>query len=189
VIVPGACGGGGEFYLMDVLERFLAQNFKCVTINHRGISPFPITKGKLYHSGYTDDLEDVMAFLAQNVKNSKFFLLGFSMGGNIVTKFIGEQGENARDQYKVFFMRITNNLIFFKIYGGCSVCGPLDLARLTENLEGPSAYFKIYSKFFCSNLKKVYSRNEKQILEKLSNGNQSPYFFQSQLFYKISLIF
>ena len=106
MIVPGACGGGGEFYLMDVLEKFVAQNFKCVTINHRGIYPHNITQGKLYHSGYTDDLEDTMKFLTKNVKDAKFFLLGFSMGGNIITKFIGEQGENARDIYKVLFFAL-----------------------------------------------------------------------------------
>jgi len=149
VIIPGACGSGGEFYLVDILERFVAQNFKCISINHRGILEYPLINPKLYHSGYTDDLKDAFQFLNQNIKNSKYFLLGFSMGGNIVTKFIGENGLDAKSKYN--------------IYGGCSVCGPLNLAKLTENIEEKSLT-KIYSKFFCMNLKKVFEKNKKQLL-------------------------
>jgi len=139
VIIPGACGSGGEFYLVDILERFVAQNFKCITVNHRGILEYPLVNAKLYHSGYTDDLKDSFDFLNKNVENAKYFLLGFSMGGNIVTKFIAENGDDTKDKYN--------------IYGGCSVCG----------------FTKIYSKFFCMNLKKIFEKNKERLLLDIEN--------------------
>jgi predicted alpha/beta-fold hydrolase len=150
VIIPGACGSGGEFYLVDILERFVSQNFKCISVNHRGILKYPLENCRLYHSGFTDDLKDVFEFLRNNVKNSKYFLLGFSMGGNIVTKFIGENGDDTKNLYN--------------IYGGCSVCGPLDLAKLNEFIEDKS-YTKLYSKFFCNNLKKVFNKNKDKLMQ------------------------
>lgn len=154
VIIPGACGSGGEFYLVDILERFVAQNFKCISVNHRGILEYPLINPRLYHSGYTEDLKDSFEFLNKNIKNSKYFLLGFSMGGNIVTKFIAENGEDAKRLYN--------------IYGGCSVCGPLDLAKLTNTIETKSLT-KMYSKFFCMNLKKVFEKNKERLLFDIEN--------------------
>jgi predicted alpha/beta-fold hydrolase len=90
VIIPGACGSGGEFYLVDILERFVAQNFKYISVNHPGIVEYSIVNPKLCHREYTEDLKDSFDFFDKNINNSKYFLLGFSMGGNIVTKFIGK---------------------------------------------------------------------------------------------------
>ena len=85
-------------------------------------------------------MKDVFEFLKMNVKGSKYYLLGFSMGGNIVTKFIGEIGDKAD---------------YYNIHGGVSICGPLNLKSFTDMTENQSK-FKIYSKVFCKNLKSVF---------------------------------
>ncbi len=149
VIIPGACGSSGEFYITDVMEKFLAENFKCISINHRGILNYPLLQNRLYHSGYTDDLRDIFDFLKENIKGSKFFLLGFSMGGNIVTKFVGELGEDA---------------IKYNIHGGSSICGPLDIKKFVDFTE-KNGIIKLYSRFFCRNLKSVFKRNRKYLIK------------------------
>eukprot|EP00340_Litonotus_pictus_P007660 CAMPEP_0170519590 /NCGR_PEP_ID=MMETSP0209-20121228/4955_1 /TAXON_ID=665100 ORGANISM="Litonotus pictus, Strain P1" /NCGR_SAMPLE_ID=MMETSP0209 /ASSEMBLY_ACC=CAM_ASM_000301 /LENGTH=335 /DNA_ID=CAMNT_0010805521 /DNA_START=208 /DNA_END=1215 /DNA_ORIENTATION=+ len=152
VIIPGACGTSGEFYLTDVMERFTQENFKCIAINHRGVLNYKLKNDKLYHTGYTEDMKDVFEFLSKNIKNSQYFVMGFSMGGNIVTKFLGEN-ENCGSKYN--------------IKGGCSVCGPLDLFKfnkLTEELDP----IKIYSKFFCKNLKSIFNKNKNELTSSFS---------------------
>jgi predicted alpha/beta-fold hydrolase len=148
IIIPGACGSSGEFYITDVMEKFIAENFKCISINHRGILNFPLLKNRLYHSGYTDDLRDIFDFLKNNIKDSKFFLLGFSMGGNVVTKFVGELGKDAFD---------------YNIYGGSSICGPLDIKKFVDFTE-KNAFTKMYSRFFCRNLKSVFKKNRDYLI-------------------------
>jgi predicted alpha/beta-fold hydrolase len=149
VFIPGACGRSGEFYITDVMQRFLAENFKCIAINHRGILKYPLQNDKLYHSGYTDDVKEVFEFLRTNVKGSNYYLIGFSMGGNIVTKFIGENCDFIKD---------------FNIKGGVSVCGPLDLKKFQDLTEIKSKS-KLYSRFFFKNLKSVFDRNSDYLLK------------------------
>lgn len=151
VIIPGACGRTGEFYITDVMERLIAENFKCIAINHRGILKYPLQRNRLYHSGYTDDLKDVFEYLNQNIKGANFFLLGFSMGGNIVTKFVGEIGDEVNK---------------YHIKGGSSICGPLDL-KLFSELTEKNSQVKLYSRFFCKNLKSVFHRNADFLLKNM----------------------
>lgn len=153
VILPGVCGSGAEFYLTDIMERFTNENYKCLTLNHRGVLNYELKKDKLYHAGFTNDIHDTFEFLNANINNSKYFVLGFSMGGNIVAKFLGECGEEARTKYN--------------IYGASTVCSPLDIKKFVMNTEDYSIH-KLYSKAICSTLKDVYYRNKQQLCENLS---------------------
>ena len=162
IIIPGTCGRSGEFYITDVMEKFLAENFKVITINHRGILKFPLKNSRLYHCGYTDDLTDVFDFISKNIKGSKYFLLGFSMGGNTVTKFAGELGDKAKD---------------YNIYGGCALCGPLDMRKFTNYTE-ESSKTKIYSKSFLKSLRSVFTRNKQYLLKHLTDIEKEQLMFR-----------
>ncbi|MFN2514283.1 MAG: YheT family hydrolase, partial [Pyrinomonadaceae bacterium] len=47
----------------------------------------------LYHGGLTEDLRAVLAELIECDRLSRLFLVGFSLGGNMVLKLAGEYGD------------------------------------------------------------------------------------------------
>jgi predicted alpha/beta-fold hydrolase len=72
-------------------SAFLRAGYDVLAWNYRGCGDDLNRKPRFYHSGATDDLES----LVQHVLNSNDYdtinLIGFSLGGNIVLKFLGEQ--------------------------------------------------------------------------------------------------
>lgn|ERR1700722_411820 len=56
----------------------------------------PITSPQLYSGGYTDDIRQAMMYIAKHYPNTPLIGLGFSLGANILTRYIAEEGENCR---------------------------------------------------------------------------------------------
>jgi predicted alpha/beta-fold hydrolase len=71
----------------------------------------------LYHAGLTSDLLAVLREFRREGR-APAFLAGFSLGGNVVLKLVGELGESARDY----------------VQGVCSVSAPLDLAACARRI-------------------------------------------------------
>jgi uncharacterized protein len=52
---------------------------------------------KAYHMGFTDDLKFLVEQLRQRHPAAPIFLSGFSLGGNVICKYLGEMGTAAQD--------------------------------------------------------------------------------------------
>ena len=74
---------------------------------------------RLYHSGETSDLDFVVRRLLGDLPSASLRLVGVSLGGNVLLKWLGEQGDNL----------VAN----VKRAAGVSV--PYDLAAGSRNLE------------------------------------------------------
>ena len=64
-------------------------------MNLRGCSGEPNRLYRSYHSGATEDLKEVLEHLARNYTYDHVFLKGFSLGGNLILKYLGETPEAA----------------------------------------------------------------------------------------------
>jgi predicted alpha/beta-fold hydrolase len=53
-----------------------------------------------YHSGKSEDLREVIVRLTTNYEYDSIFLIGVSLGGNIVLKYCGEEGESIHPSIK-----------------------------------------------------------------------------------------
>ncbi len=73
--------------------------YDIIAMNQRGCSgeDLNVTYGA-YHSGKTDDLKLAIETLYDRYE--KIFLIGFSLGGNIVLKYTGEMGKNIPPKVK-----------------------------------------------------------------------------------------
>ena len=67
--------------------------------NYRGCSGEINHQHRFYHSGATDDLDTVIGHCAAQGYTS-IVLIGFSLGGNLVLKYMGEHHETSNDQIK-----------------------------------------------------------------------------------------
>ncbi|KAA8495481.1 Protein ABHD1 [Porphyridium purpureum] len=84
-----------------IVRAFADRGFRVYAMNHRGCGlDKPEDHAhflKEYHLGFTDDLELVVKHVKSQHPNTRILLSGFSLGGNMVCKFLGEIGERASE--------------------------------------------------------------------------------------------
>ncbi|MEZ5277192.1 MAG: alpha/beta fold hydrolase [Opitutaceae bacterium] len=69
-----------------------------LALNLRGCSGEPNRTRRFYHSGETEDLRSVIAHVAE--RYDKIALVGFSLGGNITLKYLGEAPDQVHQRIK-----------------------------------------------------------------------------------------
>lgn len=99
IICHGLEGKAESAYVKGMAKIFAQNDWSVCAYNYRGCSGEPNKQIRAYHSGATDDLELVI----QTVLGKKFteiVLVGFSLGGNLVLKYTGENGSNIHTAIK-----------------------------------------------------------------------------------------
>ncbi|KAJ2704181.1 hypothetical protein FB645_003485 [Coemansia sp. IMI 203386] len=94
-LVMSGVGGSSQEHHIRALVKSLAgsqQGFRIAVVNHRGTAKTPITSPRPYDSGFTEDFRTAVAHVRELNPNSKLVGIGFSMGANILTKYVGEEG-------------------------------------------------------------------------------------------------
>ncbi|OQS03902.1 serine protease family S33 [Thraustotheca clavata] len=97
LLLHGLSGGSHEEYMMQTAEKLVRRGYRVVVMNARGCANTPVTTPKLFCPAYTQDVREVVAYLrAQHMHSTTPFLaVGFSLGANILTKYVGEEGEHC----------------------------------------------------------------------------------------------
>ena len=89
----GLEGDTSRQYITGMVKNFNAHGFDCLAWNFRSCSGELNQTKRFYHSGATDDLEIIIKYsLSKNY--DKIYLIGFSLGGNLTLKYLGEKGQN-----------------------------------------------------------------------------------------------
>ena len=76
-------------YLRSMADRLRREGWDVVAWNYRSCGGIPNRLRRTYHSGASDDLRAVFAHAARHYRDLP--LVGFSLGGNLILKFLGEQ--------------------------------------------------------------------------------------------------
>ncbi|WP_019865400.1 hydrolase [Methylovulum miyakonense] len=92
ILLHGLTGSSDSGYIKGLQMVFLRQGWRSVALNFRGCSGEPNNKARCYHSGETEDIQFVYETLRQREPNTPFAAIGFSLGGNVLLKWLGEQG-------------------------------------------------------------------------------------------------
>jgi uncharacterized protein len=114
------CPGSYEAYVRAILHPAIKPKsegglgYRAVVINFRGcrsllyisckrveINPssgagVPITSPRLYSAGHTDDTRHALAFIAHKYPNAQLHGVGFSLGSNVLTRYLGEEQDATR---------------------------------------------------------------------------------------------
>lgn len=91
IVIHGLEGSAKRAYIRGSAKLLREANFDICAINLRGCSGEPNNLYRSYHSGATEDLDAVLAHVLQRDKYSDIFLHGFSLGGNLLLKYLGEK--------------------------------------------------------------------------------------------------
>lgn len=90
VIFHGLEGNSKRPYVLGMAKILNQNGFDTVSINLRGCSGEENLSYKTYHSGATDDVEAIVNHVLQKDKYRTIDLVGFSLGGNLILKYLGE---------------------------------------------------------------------------------------------------
>ncbi|KAJ7632595.1 Alpha/Beta hydrolase protein [Roridomyces roridus] len=146
VVLHGLTGGSYESYVRSVLApacksvREGGLGYRAVVVNFRGCAGVPVTSPQLYSAGYTGDIRQALVYISQLYPGAPLLGLGFSLGANIMTRYIAEEGEQCR------------------LTSACALANPWDLAKNNDGLN--NTYIgKIYSRAMGQNLVNLVRRN------------------------------
>lgn len=134
IISHGLEGNTHRAYVKGMARAFHNQRYDVLAWNFRGCSEEMNRQLRFYHSGATDDLNTVINHAADKKTYKNITLVGFSLGGNLTLKFLGEK--NVRSEIKK----------------AVAISVPLDLKTSCEKISLRSNW--IYSNRFLKSLKK-----------------------------------
>jgi len=99
IISHGLEGDARRPYVLGMVKALTEAGFDVLAWNYRGCSGEINKHRRYYHSGETGDLDFVVNQIPSNYK--EIALVGFSIGGNITLKHLGEKGGNLNSRIKV----------------------------------------------------------------------------------------
>ena len=111
-------------------------------MNHRGCSGEENRLYLSYNSGRTQDLSELIDHILTQKQYTKIALVGFSLGGNLLLKYLGEPRE-----------------ISHKIVAGIAISAPIDLQSSLDSLMRKRN--KPYTLVFLKDLRNKYKRKMK----------------------------
>ena len=95
VVLHGLEGSAQRLYMRNTYAELLRRGVRPVGLNFRSCSGEPNRAARMYHSGETTDLAAVVAHLRDAFPGRPIAGIGFSLGGNVLLKHLGERGGDA----------------------------------------------------------------------------------------------
>lgn len=91
ILLHGLEGDAQRPYVAGTAKLFNENDYDAVCVNLRSCSGEDNLKFYSYHSGATEDLETVIQHILDTKLYTKIVLNGFSLGGNLALKYLGER--------------------------------------------------------------------------------------------------
>lgn len=144
LLLHGLEGSSRAKYILGMLRTVQSIGWRGVALNFRSCSGEINRRRRFYHSGETTDLDWVVRRLIDRHPGAPLFLVGFSLGGNVLLKWLGEQGEKAPDA----------------VQKGVAISAPFDLGAAARRID--RGFSRIYGKVFLATLKRKALIKERQ---------------------------
>ena len=144
IILHGLAGSVNSHYAKGLLNQCRRNHWVGVLMHFRGCSGRQNRQGKTYHSGDIRDISFLTQWLKHAYPNAPLMAVGFSLGGNVLTKYLATQPQSP-----------------FK--SACVVCAPLDLASCSQRIG--RGFSRIYQKYLVDML--IQTTLEKIALKQL----------------------
>lgn len=149
VALHGLSGGSYELYLRHVLAPLVTEEggWEACVVNSRGCANSKITTPVLFNARATWDVRQTVKWLREKFPNRPLYGVGFSLGANILTNYLGEEGADCQ----------------LKAAVALSCPWALDVSNLA--LQRTWLGRNVYSRAMGTNLKKLYNIHKDSILK------------------------
>ncbi|KAL3843673.1 hypothetical protein ACJIZ3_001076 [Penstemon smallii] len=149
LIIPGLSSASDSSYIKHLAFKIAKHGWNVVVSNHRGIGGVAITSDCFYSGGWTEDARSVVDHLHRQYPEAPLFVVGTSIGANILVKYLGEDGINV------------------PIVGAAAICSPWDLL-ICDRYMARRFVQRFYNKALTIGLKD-YAYMHEAVLSRLSN--------------------
>lgn len=129
LLLHGLEGSALRGYALNVYHELNCNGIAAVGLNFRSCSGELNRATRLYHSGETEDTRFIVQLLHERFPRAAIGAIGFSLGGNALLKYLGEEEEAVRLKCAV------------------AVSVPYDLGAGADHLE-KSAMGRFYTRLF-----------------------------------------
>lgn len=137
VVVHGLEGSSESAYVKETCRNLWDRGIRSVAMNFRGCGGEPNRLPRFYHAGDTGDLAYVLELLAERFPGVPLGAVGFSLGANVVLKYLGERGADAL------------------VRAAAAISIPFDLGAGADQLAA-SATGRLYTGVFIRSLRRKY---------------------------------
>jgi predicted alpha/beta-fold hydrolase len=138
ILLHGLEGNLRSHYIQGMIKSLEQHGYATVLMHFRGCHGKANKLPRAYHSGDTADFGYFLTTLRQQWPDVPLAAIGFSLGGNVVVKYCGEQG--------------TANPLFASV----AVSAPLDLSASADRIN--QGFSKVYQRYLLDRLKATMQR-------------------------------
>lgn len=131
LVLHGLEGSIDSFYAKRMMNALYNNKWTSVLMHFRGCGSQTNRKAQTYHSGQTADVAEFITYLKQRFPNNPLYAVGFSLGGNVLAKYVGES-ENSQ------------------LEGAVVISAPLDLAICADAIG--YGFATVYEKYLVDKL-------------------------------------
>jgi hypothetical protein len=133
VLVHGLSGSEESAYMLTSARHWLARRHRVLRLNLRGAGPSRALCRMQYHAGRSGDLREALRALPAELRAEGLILVGYSLGGNVLLKFLAEYGAEL------------------PIVAAASVSAPIDLSAASQRFLAPRNL--VYHRHLLSSMK------------------------------------
>jgi predicted alpha/beta-fold hydrolase len=94
LILHGLEGSLDSRYINGIIHRLEQAGYCPVLMHFRGCSGRPNRLPRAYHSGDTGDVDEIVRYITHKTGKAPYAAVGYSLGGNVLLKWLGETGES-----------------------------------------------------------------------------------------------
>lgn len=149
ILLHGLEGNAQRSYIKGMAVNLIKDHWDIAAINFRGCSGESNKKYLSYNAGRTNDLEEIIDCILKKDQYQEIILIGFSLGGNLLLKYLGER-----------------EFIPSEIKKGIAISAPIHLKGSLKSLSKPNNW--IYRTSFLLHLKEKYKIKMKQFPDKMN---------------------
>ena len=138
IILHGLEGSAESSYARMLMGEAAARQWRCCVLHFRDCGDYRNVLPRRYHAGETNDVRYFVAKLEQEGQFGPIIAVGYSLGGNVLLKYLGESGTGC------------------PLRGAAAVCAPLDLHQCAEALD--IGISKGYQRYLLKRMKRSVTR-------------------------------
>ena len=149
ILTHGLEGSADRKYMRGMARAFVRRGWTVCALNLRGCSGETNRQVATYHSGKTDDLTLVVNHVLDQ-GHAPIVLVGFSLGGNLTLKYLGERGAQVDN----------------RIRGAAALSAPVNLSASADQIDRWSNWH--YTQYFLHSLRQKMRVKARQHPDRVS---------------------
>jgi uncharacterized protein len=135
LLLHGLEGNARRPYALDLYRQLAEHGLRSAGMNYRSCSGEMNRLARSYHAGATDDVALVHSWLDERFPGTAKGMVGFSLGGNLLLKYLGERGGEMA----------------IRLRAAATISAPFDLALGVEHMAHGLA--RVYANRFLRHIK------------------------------------